>query len=133
MRNFSSKAEHYRTLAVKYHELAKVAQLAYLGDLYRNVAVRYVFMAQETSERAKKEVRSPGNGARMAVGTHAGSGKTSNCSLCGPATDCARKDQNKRTRGWRSHKWAVSLRDAVTNGISPAASGRTSHRLCESP
>jgi hypothetical protein len=50
-----SRAEHYRKLAVKYHELGKFARPAYLGDFYRGVAVRYVFMAQEISERAKKE------------------------------------------------------------------------------
>jgi hypothetical protein len=49
-----SRAEHYEKLAHKYHELAKVAQPAYLGDFYRGVAVRYIFMAQEVSERAKK-------------------------------------------------------------------------------
>jgi hypothetical protein len=52
-----SRAEHYEKLAHKYHELAKVAQPAYLGDFYRGVAVRYIFMAQEASERAKKETR----------------------------------------------------------------------------
>jgi hypothetical protein len=56
MRDLLRKAEHYRELAVKYHELAKVAQPTYLGDFYRGVAVRYVFMAQEASERAKRDV-----------------------------------------------------------------------------
>jgi hypothetical protein len=56
MRDLLSKAEHYEKLAHKYHELAKVAQPAYLGDFYRGVAVRYVFMAQEVSKRAEKEV-----------------------------------------------------------------------------
>ena len=56
MRGNSSKAEHYRKLAVKYHELGKFAQPSYLGDFYRGVAVRYVFMAQEASERAKREI-----------------------------------------------------------------------------
>jgi hypothetical protein len=41
---------------VKYHELGKFAKPAYLGDFYRGVAVRYVFMAQEIAERAKKGV-----------------------------------------------------------------------------
>ena len=49
-------AEHYRKQAEKYHQLAKFALPAYLGDFYRGVAVRYVFMAQEASERAKKDV-----------------------------------------------------------------------------
>jgi hypothetical protein len=56
VRGNSSRAEQYRNLAVKYHELGKFAQPSYLGDFYRGVAVRYVFMAQEASERAKREV-----------------------------------------------------------------------------
>jgi hypothetical protein len=55
MRGNLSRAEHYRKLAVKYHELGKFARPAYLGDFYRGVAVRYVLMAQEISERAKRE------------------------------------------------------------------------------
>jgi hypothetical protein len=54
VRGNSSRAEHYRQLAVKYHELGKFAQPSY--DFYRGVAVRYVFMAQEASERAKREI-----------------------------------------------------------------------------
>jgi len=50
MREPLSRAEHYRKLAVKYRELAKFAQPAYLGDFYRRIAVRYAFMAQEVSE-----------------------------------------------------------------------------------
>ena len=42
-----SKAERYRKEANKYAELAKDAQPAYLADVYRKVAVRYVFMAEE--------------------------------------------------------------------------------------
>ena len=42
-----SKAERYRKEASKYAELAKDAQPAYLADVYRKVAVRYVFMAEE--------------------------------------------------------------------------------------
>ena len=56
MRGNLSRAEHYRKLAVKYHELGKSARPSYLGDFYRGVAVRYVFMAQEASERAKREI-----------------------------------------------------------------------------
>jgi hypothetical protein len=56
VRGNSSRAEHYRKLAVKYHELGRYAQPSYLGDFYRGVAVRYVFMAQEASERAKREI-----------------------------------------------------------------------------
>jgi hypothetical protein len=54
VRGNSSRAERYRKLAVKYHELGKFARPAYLGDFYRGVAVRYTFMAQEASERAEK-------------------------------------------------------------------------------
>ena len=59
MRDPLSKAEHYRKLAVKYRELAKFAQPAYLGDFYRGIAVRYAFMAQEASERANKDGFTP--------------------------------------------------------------------------
>ena len=55
VRDIRGKAEHFRNLAVKYHDMAKVAQPAYLGSFYRNVAVRYVFMAQEASARADRE------------------------------------------------------------------------------
>jgi Protein of unknown function (DUF2778) len=56
VRGNSSRAEHCRKLAVKYHELGKSAQPSYLGDFYRGVAVRSFFMAQEASERAKREI-----------------------------------------------------------------------------
>ena len=52
------KAEHYRKQAETYHELAKFAEPAYLGDFYRGVAVRYVFMSQEISKQAEKEAGS---------------------------------------------------------------------------
>jgi hypothetical protein len=47
MPNAASKAERYRKEANKYAELAKIAEPAYLRDVYRKVAVRYVFMAEE--------------------------------------------------------------------------------------
>ena len=50
------RSEHYRQKAVKYHELAKFATPPYLGDFYRAVAVRYVFLAQELSQQAEKEL-----------------------------------------------------------------------------
>ena len=56
MRDLSLRSEHYRKLAVKYHEMAKFATPPYLGDFYRGVAVRYVFMAQELSQQAEKEL-----------------------------------------------------------------------------
>jgi hypothetical protein len=51
MRDLSRRSEYYRKMAVKYHELAKFANPPYLGDFYRGVAVRYVFMAQELSKQ----------------------------------------------------------------------------------
>jgi hypothetical protein len=45
----SSRADHYRKEAAKYHELAKVARPAYLGDFYRRVASRYLVMAEDIS------------------------------------------------------------------------------------
>jgi hypothetical protein len=55
VRDISEKAKHFRNLAIKYHDMAKVAEPAYLGGFYRNVAVRYVFMAQEAFARADRE------------------------------------------------------------------------------
>jgi hypothetical protein len=55
MRDLSRRSEHYRKLAVKYHELAKFANPPYLGDFYRGVAVRYIFMAQELSQQTEKQ------------------------------------------------------------------------------
>jgi hypothetical protein len=43
----ASKAERYRKAANKYGELAKHAEPTYLADVYRKVAVRYVFMAED--------------------------------------------------------------------------------------
>src|SRR5271163_1433872 len=51
-----SRGEHYKKLAVKYRELAKFAQPAYLNDFYRGIAVRYAFMAQKVSERVNEKV-----------------------------------------------------------------------------
>jgi hypothetical protein len=58
MQDAVSKAERYRKEANKYGDLAKNAQPAYLGDVYRKVAVRYVFMAEELlqSERRRDAV-----------------------------------------------------------------------------
>jgi hypothetical protein len=47
MQDSVSKAGRYRKEANKYGELAKKAQSAYLSDVYRKVAVRYVFMAED--------------------------------------------------------------------------------------
>jgi hypothetical protein len=58
MQNPVRRSEHYHKKAAEYHELAKSARPSYLGDFYRGVAVRYVFMAQELSQQAEK-VRGP--------------------------------------------------------------------------
>jgi hypothetical protein len=42
-----SKAERYRKAANKYGEMAKRAEPGYLAEVYRKIAVRYVFMAEE--------------------------------------------------------------------------------------
>ena len=57
-----NRADHYRKEAVKCHELAKYAQPAFLGDFYRRVAVRYMFMAEDVL----KESRAQGDAARRA-------------------------------------------------------------------
>jgi hypothetical protein len=44
-----SRAVHYRKEAAKFHELAKFARPAYLGDFYRRVASRYLVMAEDIS------------------------------------------------------------------------------------
>jgi hypothetical protein len=46
MQDALSKAERYRKEAKKYAELAKTASPAFLAQIYRKVAVRYVFMAE---------------------------------------------------------------------------------------
>jgi hypothetical protein len=43
------KAEQYRQEAAKCYELAEAARPPYLGDVYRRVAIRYLFMAEELS------------------------------------------------------------------------------------
>jgi hypothetical protein len=42
-----SKVERYRREANRCAELAKEAQPAFLAEIYRKVALRYVFMAEE--------------------------------------------------------------------------------------
>ena len=49
MREPLTRADHYRKEAAKYHELAKFARPAYLGDFYRRVASRYLVMAEDIS------------------------------------------------------------------------------------
>jgi hypothetical protein len=43
----ASKLDRYRKQANKYGELAKHAEPEYLAAVFRKVAVRYVFMAEE--------------------------------------------------------------------------------------
>jgi hypothetical protein len=55
----SSKAERYRKAANKYGEMAKQAEPSYLAEVYRKIAVRYVFMAEEElrwAERRREDV-----------------------------------------------------------------------------
>jgi hypothetical protein len=63
MRHPLDRADHYRKEAVKCHELAKHAQLAYLGDFYRRIAVRYMFMAEDLLN----EARARGDAAHRAI------------------------------------------------------------------
>ena len=51
------KAEHYRKAANRYGEMAKRAEVDYVAEIYRKVAVRYVFMAEDLlnwSERRRE-------------------------------------------------------------------------------
>jgi hypothetical protein len=59
------KADHYRKEAVRYHELAKFARPAYLGDFYRRIAVRYLFMAEDVTKWAERQPEAP-NSTRIA-------------------------------------------------------------------
>ncbi len=43
----ASKAERYRRAANRYGEMAKEAEPGYLAEVFRKVAVRYVFMAED--------------------------------------------------------------------------------------
>jgi hypothetical protein len=88
VRGNSSRAEHYRKLAVKYHELGKFAQPSYLGDFYRGVAVRYVFMAQEASERAKREIELNAGQADLPPSTSDNSGGIFHFPAVRPEGDC---------------------------------------------
>jgi hypothetical protein len=53
MRHPLDRADHYRNEAVKCHELAKHVQPAFLGDFYRRIAVRYMFMAEDRLNEAR--------------------------------------------------------------------------------
>ena len=57
MQDPGKRSEHYREKAAKYHELAKRAHPPYLGEFYRGIAMRHVFMAREISQQAEKELQ----------------------------------------------------------------------------
>jgi hypothetical protein len=59
------KADQYRKKAARCHELAKSADPAYLGDFYRGIAVRYLFMAEDdaNSEGSPSSSHRNGQGA----------------------------------------------------------------------
>jgi hypothetical protein len=42
-----SKAERYREAADRYDELANQAEPGYLAEVYRKIAVQYLFMAAD--------------------------------------------------------------------------------------
>ena len=48
-----NRAEHYRQQANRYAELAKTAELDYLGEFFRKTAVRYVLMAEDLERWAE--------------------------------------------------------------------------------
>jgi hypothetical protein len=57
MQDAVTKAERYRKAASKYGEMAKYAEAEYVAEIYRKVAVRYVFMAEDLlkwSERRRE-------------------------------------------------------------------------------
>jgi hypothetical protein len=47
------RADRYRQLANRYADLAKTAELDYMGDFFRKTAVRYVLMAEDLERAAK--------------------------------------------------------------------------------
>jgi rubrerythrin len=52
-----TKAERYRKAADKYANMAKEAEVDYVAEIYRKVAMRYVFMAEDLlkwSERRRE-------------------------------------------------------------------------------
>jgi hypothetical protein len=58
------RADHYRKKAMECGELAKYARPAYMGDFYRRIAMRYVFMAEEILKvaRARGEIANEADG-----------------------------------------------------------------------
>jgi hypothetical protein len=45
-----TKAERYRKAANKYANMAKEAEVDYVAEIYRKVAMRYVFMAEAMNQ-----------------------------------------------------------------------------------
>jgi hypothetical protein len=74
MRDPLNRADYYRKEAVRCHDLAKYAQPAFLGDFYRRIAVRYMFMAEELLKEARARgdvsVRSDHSSRRRVAGQH---------------------------------------------------------------
>jgi hypothetical protein len=50
----AGKVERYRRAANKYGELAKHTEPDYLADVFRRVAVRYVYMAEDLLREAER-------------------------------------------------------------------------------
>ena len=50
----ATKVERYRRAANKYGEMAKQAEPDYLAEVFRKVAVRYVFMAEDALREADR-------------------------------------------------------------------------------
>jgi hypothetical protein len=46
-----SRAEHFRKMAVRYEELAKLCPLPVLNNFYRSYAARYILMEREARMR----------------------------------------------------------------------------------
>jgi hypothetical protein len=47
MEQLLKRAERYRQQANRYADLAKAAELDFMGDFFRKTAVRYVLMAED--------------------------------------------------------------------------------------
>jgi hypothetical protein len=53
----ASSVERYRQEANRYGELAKQAEPGYLADVYRKVAMRYAYMAEDLLREADRRQR----------------------------------------------------------------------------
>jgi hypothetical protein len=60
-----SRVDRYREEALRCHELAKHADPPFLGEFYRRVAVRYMFMAEEILNDARVRGELPPQGAAI--------------------------------------------------------------------